>query len=176
MGERVLSDAELAEIERREAKSRTDWVASGPSYSRTSAEHDRGDLLRHIRATEAQAAAARPAEVQDLIKRLRQDSDDCMDNYTISQDLLKAADMLAALQPPRDGWRSMDSAPRDGTRVLLWCGDADFVVAYWEQYCSTGWKPVCGGDPVRDWFDPQAWQPLPSPPAAMLQAAPKSEG
>jgi hypothetical protein len=76
------------------------------------------------------------------------------------------ADELAAALAEQ-GWRSMDTAPRDGTRVLLafWhTGSKDWSaeVGYWHEAKSpngiTGWYPSA-------WAKrPDLWQPLDLPP------------
>lgn len=78
----------------------------------------------------------------------------------------KAARLV--LEPEgRDGWRDMDSAPKDGTRVLIsgWTGRGDqrWVTAamfsaerdyWWSDHESWRMHP------------PTHWMPLPAPPAA----------
>ncbi len=62
---------------------------------------------------------------------------------------------MTPFKPP---WKSMESAPRDGTSVLLggWC-DA-WYVAYWDQKRNQ-WRTDAG------WIaEPMAWTPLPPAP------------
>ncbi len=70
-----------------------------------------------------------------------------------------------------DNWQDIDSAPRDGTAILVYCPDADhpnIVLAHWREF-------VGSPDPGdwHDWWDDNApsidttvthWQPLPAPP------------
>jgi len=58
-----------------------------------------------------------------------------------------------------DGWLPIESAPRDGTRILVWAGGNQFV-AYYHRSRS-------------DWFivanvpvSATHWRPLPTPPEA----------
>jgi hypothetical protein len=79
-------------------------------------------------------------------------------------DIATVADaLLAALPPtPTPGWQPMDSAPKDGTRVLLW----------WPYWNHT--RPLVGYWAEGDWHaserlegsseQPQGWQPLPPAP------------
>src|SRR5690606_30789088 len=60
-------------------------------------------------------------------------------------------------------WKSMDSAPKDGTPILAkGRGPRDWAVAAWEP-AHQAW--ACAWD---DWplegFEPLHWQPLPEPP------------
>lgn len=84
--------------------------------------------------------------------------------------------MLASAPPPpvggeRGGWRSMDSAPKDGTSILAYCvhpnarlaGEdvaewTEIVVTRWIDFNGGGWtwNGICG--------EHVAWQPLPPPP------------
>lgn len=51
-----------------------------------------------------------------------------------------------------DGWRSMDTVPRDATTVLLWYGQ-DFLRIYALDAFHPDSKPTA-----------TAWMPLPNPP------------
>lgn len=63
-------------------------------------------------------------------------------------------------------WQSMDSAPKDGTRVLLWCFD-EMEIGYWSTCC---WVKPGGAwiiyenrsDTIE--LAPNFWQSLPDPP------------
>lgn len=66
-------------------------------------------------------------------------------------------------------WKTIDTAPRDGTKILAICASAyspEANVAWW----SDGWwsyryepeEKFC--QPLRYWF-PTHWQPLPQPPS-----------
>jgi hypothetical protein len=76
---------------------------------------------------------------------------------------------------PAGEWREIESAPKDGTRVLLYtpyrcdnCPDSSgMCVAYWHDligdWCG-GMLP--SGRPVRFSHDNTHWRPLPAPPLA----------
>lgn len=51
-------------------------------------------------------------------------------------------------------WREMDTAPRDGTSVLV-VEDGQYFVAWW----STGWTRA--GDDYNIVVEPSHWQQLP---------------
>jgi hypothetical protein len=68
------------------------------------------------------------------------------------------------------GWRSMDTAPQDGTRVLLRCLDGDAKDRSASKSVSIGhWdKHEVFGVPSPDWYndaghflEPDGWLPLP---------------
>lgn len=78
------------------------------------------------------------------------------DGFCITKDeALRAITRALAQQP--EGWRSIETAPKDGTRVLI---------------CHTGWySPVVGRFELREWLDdeqmvrlPTHWMPLPAAP------------
>jgi hypothetical protein len=70
-------------------------------------------------------------------------------------------------------WKSTDEAPRDGTRILGWFGDRCIVVFWRRGPRYVNRRPT--GETVSYWSDgysrfrePDAWQPEPSPPDAVL--------
>ncbi len=56
-------------------------------------------------------------------------------------------------------WKPMDTAPQDGTELLLYQEDAGIQVSWWGLDADTG---------SNGWyrFDPTHWMPLPEPPKA----------
>ena len=61
-------------------------------------------------------------------------------------------------------WQPMDTAPRDGTPVIVHeCGEV--VIAYWRDSIKKWIGPRDNyGD--ADYMQPDAWMPLPPPPTA----------
>jgi hypothetical protein len=98
-----------------------------------------------------------------------------------------ARDILALGDGGGDGWQTIDSAPKDGTIIDVWLGNAseDDV----QFYCTEGgrrspawsWKqgkfrPLGGLDVAMPVFvEPTHWRPLPSPPS-VPQLQPDSTG
>ena len=99
---------------------------------------------------------------------------DIIDFLTKDLDLRAAPDwMIERARAFRDGWRLIESAPKDGTRVLL--GDIGWA-AVWTGYFRTErqvgmkeWRE----DQVIGWtrdgamdisLNPTHWRPLPNPP------------
>lgn len=58
-------------------------------------------------------------------------------------------------------WRPIETAPKDGTKLLLWAGNA--VVGQW--YAKVVGTPVWSVSWNGDEFEPTHWMPLPEPPA-----------
>ena len=67
-------------------------------------------------------------------------------------------------------WQPIESAPKDGTRVLLWTGNLSALptgtemvwsatVGWWDREMSHQWIHGSGVDPTH-------WMPLPAPPTA----------
>ena len=78
------------------------------------------------------------------------------DAYELS---LAKADAIMALPPLEDGWRDISSAPKDGTRVLMW-GPG------WDGPMTHEWPNAeIAEAELRNWINPPThWRPLPSPP------------
>jgi len=68
-------------------------------------------------------------------------------------------------------WRPIESAPKDGTHVLLFWNDEVLTGHWWPrgkvQYGAKGnWtKDRFGLGSTAHWSAPTHWQPLPKPPA-----------
>ncbi len=71
------------------------------------------------------------------------------------------------------GWLPIESAPRDGKTLLMCCDGFEPVTAYWSKHFNrwtTGCDPGDTGeeqaiyDACPGIFQPDYWQPLPTPP------------
>ena len=68
-----------------------------------------------------------------------------------------------------DAWNSIDTAPTDGTAVLLWPyqysnvwqgkADKEVVLGYFDERREEWFNPE-----AKDWFEPTHWLSLPTPP------------
>jgi hypothetical protein len=79
--------------------------------------------------------------------------------------------ILSLLPSTREGWRDMDSAPKDGTRILINFDGAGPIVAYRDdKLFPTGWVRYLGYGKSPYWpcvDDDYAlgWMPLPAAPS-----------
>ena len=80
---------------------------------------------------------------------------------------------LSALPASGAGWRDMESAPKDGTRVLLWLHSAErgeAVIARWYEPWGNWQAGALPHDPARaEYYGigslvPIGWRPLPAAP------------
>ncbi len=87
----------------------------------------------------------------------------------------EAGDALAALRqgpaaaptPSAEGWQPIETAPKDGTKILA-ANDHDYYIAEW----STNANGSFNWNNTEYTFTPAHWlplEPLPAPPAANLQ-------
>lgn len=58
-------------------------------------------------------------------------------------------------------WMPIETAPRDGTRILVYSENCIAIAGY-----STDYNSWCENYYDNLWHDPTHWQPLPSPPPA----------
>ncbi|MGZ8258585.1 MAG: DUF551 domain-containing protein [Methylotenera sp.] len=60
-------------------------------------------------------------------------------------------------------WQSIDTAPKDGTEILICSGIIyDVGICYWrDDNVMTGWTWGC----EKAFNNPSHWMPLPSPPS-----------
>ena len=76
-------------------------------------------------------------------------------------------------QPVVPEWRTIDSAPKDGTQILAfypyWNGHKNYqVVVHWCGWGNGVWQISASGGNIIDGKEPTHWKPLPQPP---IQAA-----
>ena len=81
-------------------------------------------------------------------------------------DKLDQADRILSLIRAEDGWMPIESAPKDGTRIILAWGGASVVGFYLDNSKTNhpwqGWK-VPSMEPMPRGLVTH-WRPLPSPP------------
>ena len=64
------------------------------------------------------------------------------------------------------GWQPIETAPKDGTRILVWIGDDFPMVAKWKESKYGSWWNPCE-DLIADVLGacaPTHWMPLPAAP------------
>ncbi|MCW5697396.1 MAG: hypothetical protein KIS96_11780 [Bauldia sp.] len=130
-----------------------------------------GDEDAGVRATSNKGSIS-PSDPLAIIAGIRQ--------FGLAADGSDLRDLEAAvvrLSTPSDGWLPMESAPRDGTRVLLNDEDTGKIkIGFWSNHLAVWVVDNIFGDDVPEKWDgeavvitihrPTAWRPLPAPPAA----------
>lgn len=104
----------------------------------------------------------------------------------VAEDYRAMARAVAALYrgaPPEtltaepDGWRPIETAPRDGTDVLVWTPGYDCNVAFWgtDDWQSGHWFTSGGhdGTSMTPGQGPSHWMPLPEGPSVGARGAPE---
>jgi hypothetical protein len=62
-------------------------------------------------------------------------------------------------------WRPIETAPKDGTRVLLYQVDSPIGAhKIWIQYCNAKWGEYWLSSDESLRMEPSHWMPLPPPP------------
>lgn len=142
-----------------------------------------------------------PEDVREKVARIVEDAmaadEDCVarDASTPRYFAGKAADAILALPAVAvgDGWRPIETAPKDGTEFIAFRPDQGVFIARWAAMEEVVPRDQ-NGDPIEDyddsfadwWHDswgwlerelaPTHWQPKPAEPDAMIQAAPPHGG
>lgn len=101
------------------------------------------------------------ARRDELVARLVATMPETMEAFVDRQHL--ATCMLFALEAAGvdlGGWMPIESAPKDGTRVLAWSANWTGVMTV--QYYGTDWRPDYT---LRLKYQPTHWRPLPKGPA-----------
>ena len=62
-------------------------------------------------------------------------------------------------------WQPIETAPKDGSRILAVSADAAFGVVVWSSILGGTWVLACSdGQALNYYLDPTHWMPLPEPP------------
>lgn len=69
-----------------------------------------------------------------------------------------------------DGWQPIETAPKDGTPIDIWCGGFRYCDAYWDDK-EQAWCTEDGEVPIRHIFgiEPRHWMPIPGNPADVTE-------
>ncbi len=132
-----------------------------------------------VRLVNATTEAAAPPDDEALVERVARAIYDALPfgvwtwedaPASTREDCLVCARAAIAASPPQDGWRPIESAPRDGNEVLLLHryhrhGNSQ-IVAFWddEGNKTARWQTVDGPAYHEEW--PSHWRHLPPPPAS----------
>lgn len=135
----------------------------------------RGSEYEEIGCGKYQQATAEPPEDGDLVVVYR-DSDGnlyCRQAWEFDDGRFERVPRAANSQPiESDGWRDMESAPKDGTWVLLrYAGEPTPVAAKWVTWTGSDRKPrgEWTENFIRSSGEPVAWFPLPPIEGTLVQ-------
>lgn len=92
--------------------------------------------------------------------------------YTYQMKAYARQCVLADRAARADAWQPIATAPKDGTRVLIWGPNSDTVVCYWNEWAhEPKWQPAAveasgaqGYPDVTIRGEPTHWMPLPAAP------------
>lgn len=65
-------------------------------------------------------------------------------------------------------WQPIETAPKDGSKILSWFADGDYSIIYWGAYDGS-WGQSLPGLGADSGYSPDTfsyWMPLPLPPNA----------
>lgn len=116
--------------------------------------------------------ACREAAAQAITARGLDGAPVTIANGVYSRSRLDAIAIIRSLTPPASAWREIETAPKDGSFVLLFSPKGGRQIAFYEERTILGhpawFAPIeeqrVGGGAYT--YDPTHWQPLPSPPEA----------
>lgn len=116
--------------------------------------------------------ACRDAAAQAITARGLDGAPVTIANGVYSRSRLDAIAIIRSLTPPASAWREIETAPKDGSFVLLFSPKGGRQIAFYEERTILGhpawFAPIeeqrVGGGAYT--YDPTHWQPLPSPPEA----------
>lgn len=95
--------------------------------------------------------------------------------YGNPRTLADRLERLSAAEQKVTEWQPIETAPKDGSRVLLGCAQhGSVIVGRWRH---DAWSSPCGydGEDHLCASDPTNWQPLPVAPPVALRAACESQ-
>jgi hypothetical protein len=110
-------------------------------------------------------AAAWVNELVDHFERLTQERDTALRDLAISRaatDKTRVEADAVMGQIPR--WREIESAPKDGTSILVATKDQGLVLAYWCDEIVGEEMWLCADSHEDEEVHPTHWQPLPEAP------------
>lgn len=131
---------------------------------------------------------------EDVARVIREELNHLIDPAVLDGSTTRAAARILDLLPTGEGWRPIETAPRDGTRLLLWDSKREVAVSgCWHH--EAGRDDPGGHEPSWSWWvsdndtimwddgpddKPTFWTPFTLPPAPSIagegRPAPKTEG
>jgi hypothetical protein len=68
-------------------------------------------------------------------------------------------------------WKPIETAPKDGSDVLIWCDTGKICIAHFDYATFAWWNDLS----TRECPDPTHWMSLPDPPAEVVKLHKESE-
>jgi hypothetical protein len=150
-------------------------------FYRDGPEYVRADLISGMIEAENAALRARVAELEAA--REKDAAEFEQTNQMLQRATEEADELKAEVARLREAWLPIETAPTDGTEVLIGGGTEvddqstyyikrqmkSVTIASYEDYgtCAHHWRgDNCGGHDEYYWHDPTHWRPLPDPPSA----------
>jgi hypothetical protein len=136
-------------------------------------ERDRDGVLEEA-AARCDWLAGEFKKINDAVQGACTDKENLMAEMQI-MGCIKSAQNIRALKSPAhprsDGWRTMESAPKDGEQVIFYCpAPAIFIAPSSPEQSLTTKQAVKMIAAGADWpnmkWNPTHWRPLPPPPNA----------
>lgn len=114
-----------------------------------------------------------PAEIKALVERLEAHAQEGFEHPKADALMIEAATALRSFMD--GGWRTIETAPRDGRKILIWSEvyrPGHPVIVWWDddRFAKKPLPRWLTRDPIygrRAFIDrpPTHWMPLPTPPA-----------
>lgn len=150
--------------------------AAGEGYMRTLKPAWTGDNRDEALALVI-VVADNLSEILSALRRVEPGSD--QPRPSVSEDQGASRDLALTDGVALDGWQPIETAPRDGTEILIAIGsdyigsafyaDDDSDPYPWKFFDRNGIKPLANG--IRDdRMGPTHWMPLPAPPSSAKPA------
>lgn len=120
---------------------------------------DDRDICERLECPSYDGAIFMRRDAAKEIRRLREySSKQALDIVTLGQEVGRLREMTE--------WQPIETAPKDGSKILAWFADGDYSIIYWGAYDGS-WVQSLPGLGSDSGYSPDTfihWMPLPEPP------------